>query len=208
MSELMRLEPLVGDWDVTLTHAWFLESLDTEIHGTASAEWYADAFLLLHGEFPGRTPEEGGSAWSMAFARNDSRDTFVALYHDDRGVSRVFDMTYDGAEWTLLREDPDFHQRIVMRLADDRLDWRGSVGRRGPDLAQGSRLHLHTPRRRPVVGPRARSNAHRSTSSTIGRTQGRTSDAGAYSTSPNFAAGAARFSQPRVDLTSGGKRAA
>ena len=63
----------------------------------------------------------------MAFARNDPRDTFVALYHDDRGVSRVFDMTYDGAEWTLLREDPDFHQRIVMRLADDRLDWRAEA---------------------------------------------------------------------------------
>ena len=28
---LQQLEPLVGDWDVTLTHAWFLDSLDTEI---------------------------------------------------------------------------------------------------------------------------------------------------------------------------------
>jgi len=27
----------------------------------------------------------------------------------------------------LLREDPDFHQRIVMRLADDRLDWRAEA---------------------------------------------------------------------------------
>ena len=122
-----RLEPFIGDWDVTLTHAWFLDSLDAEIHGTASAEWYADAFLLMHGELPGRTPEQGGSAWWMAFARNDPRDTFIALYHDDRSVSRVFDMTYDGAEWTLLREDPDFHQRIVMRLADDRLDWRAEA---------------------------------------------------------------------------------
>ena len=52
MNELMRLDPLVGDWDVTLTHAWFLDSLDTEIHGTATVEWYADAFLVLHGEFP------------------------------------------------------------------------------------------------------------------------------------------------------------
>jgi hypothetical protein len=121
---LRRLEPLVGDWDVTLTHAWFLDSLDTEIHGSANVEWYADAFLLLRGAFPGRTPEEGGSAWWMVFARNDPQDAFVALYHDDRGVSRVFDMTSEGAEWTLIREDPDFHQRIVMRLGDDHLDWR------------------------------------------------------------------------------------
>ena len=53
---LRQLEPLVGDWDVTLTHAWFLESLDTEIHGTATVEWYADAFLLLRGEFPAARP--------------------------------------------------------------------------------------------------------------------------------------------------------
>jgi hypothetical protein len=124
---LRQLEPLAGDWDVTLTHAWFLDSLETEIHGTATGEWYADAFLLLGGEFPGRTPDEGGSAWWMAFSRNDPRDRFVALYHDDRGVSRVFDMTFDGDEWTLLREDRDFHQRLVMRLGDDRMEWRADA---------------------------------------------------------------------------------
>jgi hypothetical protein len=63
----------------------------------------------------------------MAFARNDPRDTFVALYRDDRGISRVFDMTFADSEWTLLREDPDFHQRIVMRLGDERLDWRADA---------------------------------------------------------------------------------
>jgi hypothetical protein len=127
MNELMRLEPLVGNWDVTLTQAWFLDSLDTEIHGTATVEWYADAFLLLRGEFPGRKPEEGGSAWWMAFARNDPRDAFLALYHDGRGISRVFDMTFADGESTLLREDPDFHQRMVMRLGDDFLDWRAEA---------------------------------------------------------------------------------
>ena len=147
---LRRLEPLVGDWDVTLTHAWFLDSLDTEIHGTATVEWYADAFLLLSGEFPGRTPEEGGSAWWMAFSRNDPRDTFVALYHDDRGVSRVFDMTFDGGDWTLLREDPDFHN-----------DWRsvfamtastGGPTRRRTRAGPGARTSTTSS---PAAAPRA-----------------------------------------------------
>ena len=48
----------------------------------------------------------------MAFGRNDPRDTFSALYSDDRGVARVYGMTFADGEWTLLREDPDFHQRM------------------------------------------------------------------------------------------------
>src|SRR4051794_10196558 len=63
MNEALRgLEPLVGEWDVTMTNAWFLESMDTEIHGIATIEWYAEAFLLLRLTFPGRTRDQGGSA--------------------------------------------------------------------------------------------------------------------------------------------------
>ena len=128
MNDAMRrLEPMVGEWDVTLTHAWFLDSLDTEVRGTATVEWYADAFLLLRGSFPTRSGEQGGSAWAMAFSHNDPHDAFVALYSDDRGVSRVFGMTFARGEWTLLREDPDFHQRIVMRLGEDRIDMRADA---------------------------------------------------------------------------------
>ena len=128
MNDAMRrLEPLVGEWDVTLTHAWFLDSMNTEIHGTATIEWYADAFLLLRSSFPGRSADQGGSAWGMAFSRNDPRDTFVALYNDDRGVSRVFDMSFADGVWTLLREDPDFHQRLAIRIGEDRLDWRADA---------------------------------------------------------------------------------
>jgi hypothetical protein len=124
---LRRLQPMVGEWDVTLTHAWFLDTMDTEIHGMATIEWYADAFLLLRSSFPGRTAEQGGSAWAMAFSRNEPRDTFVALYNDDRGISRVFTMRFADGEWTLLRQDPDMHQRIVMRLTDDRQEWRADA---------------------------------------------------------------------------------
>jgi hypothetical protein len=128
MNDALRsLEPLVGEWDVTLTHAWFLDSLDTEIQGTATIEWYADAFLLLRSSFATRTAAQGGSAWAMAFSRNEPRDTFLALYNDDRGVSRVFDMTFADGEWTLLREDPDFHQRIVMRIGRDHVDMRADA---------------------------------------------------------------------------------
>ncbi len=53
--------------------------------------------------------------------RNDARDAYVALYHDDRGVCRLFDMTFDGAHWTLNREDPDFYQRFIADIEADRI---------------------------------------------------------------------------------------
>jgi hypothetical protein len=122
MNDAMRrLEGLVGEWDVTMTHAWFLDSLDTEINGSATFEWYADGFLMM------RSRWEDDSTFELAIGRNDARDEYVAFSHDDRGVDRVFRMTFADGEWTLLREDPDFHQRIVMRVAPDRIDMRADA---------------------------------------------------------------------------------
>ena len=57
MNDAMRrLEGLVGEWDVTMTHAWFLDSLDTEIHGTATFAWFADAFLVFERRRDSRQP--------------------------------------------------------------------------------------------------------------------------------------------------------
>ena len=122
MNDAMRrLEGLVGEWDVTMTHAWFLESLDTEIKGSASFEWLADAFLVM------RSTWADDSTFELVFGRNDARDAFVVFSHDDRGVYRVFEVTEPNGEWTLLREDPDFHQRIVMRFDADRIDMRADA---------------------------------------------------------------------------------
>ena len=122
MNDAMRpLEVLVGEWDVTMTHAWFLDSLDAEIKGSATCEWFADAFLMM------RSRWEDDSTQEFVFGRNDARDEYVAFSHDDRGVYRVFGMTFADSEWTLLREDPDFHQRIIMRIQPDRIDLRADA---------------------------------------------------------------------------------
>jgi hypothetical protein len=141
MNDAMRrLEGLVGEWQVTMTHAWFLESMDTEIHGSATFEWLADAFLVM------RSTWEDGSTQEFVFGRSDARDAFVAFSHDDRGVYRVFDMTFADGEWTLLREDPDFHQRIVIRIDPDRLDLRADASEdSGQTWRKGPRLHLRAP---------------------------------------------------------------
>jgi hypothetical protein len=113
---LQELDVLVGDWKLTMTNSWFLESLDIEIHGSAKFEWLGDAFLVMRSEMG------GAPAWDFVFGRNDSREQLVCLYHDERGVCRVFDTTFGDGRWTMLREDPDFHQRFVGTVQPDRIE--------------------------------------------------------------------------------------
>jgi hypothetical protein len=56
------------------------------------------------------------------------QEQYHMLYHDDRGVARIFSMEYDEDHWSLLREDSDFYQRFVANLEADRIigSWEAS----------------------------------------------------------------------------------
>jgi hypothetical protein len=43
---------------------------------------------------------------------NENRDDYELLYADDRGVSRIYRMTFAGGVWIQHREDPGFFQRF------------------------------------------------------------------------------------------------
>jgi len=113
---LEQLDGLVGDWKLTMADAWFLESPDIEHAGSATIAWLGEAFLEMRATF-GR--DQG--TWHWVIGRSDPRDQLVLLYHDERGVCRVFDMTYSDGQWTLTREDPDFHQRFIATVDGDRI---------------------------------------------------------------------------------------
>lgn len=134
-DQLQTLDVLLGDWDVTLSGAWFLDSLESAQHGTATFAWLGDAFVVM------TSVMEGEPTWDFVFGRRDATDTFHALYHDLRGVSRLFDMTFGDGRWTLTRADPDFHQRWLATVADNRIVGRweasedeGSTWRKDFDL--------------------------------------------------------------------------
>ena len=125
----------VGDWTVTITNQWWLDDPSTVTTGQATCVWLGDAFLSMQAEIDG-TP-----AWDFVFGRSDARDQFVVLYHDERGVARVFDLTIDGDTWMMARADPDFHQRLLGRVDGDRMvgqadasDDRGDTWRKDFDL--------------------------------------------------------------------------
>lgn len=113
---IARFEPLIGRWDLVLTNSWFLESLDVRVDGWASFEWLDESFIVFRWTV-GETPPA-----VMIIGRSDARDRDYVLYHDERGVARLFDMELDGSHWTLHREDPDFHQRFVAEILGDRIE--------------------------------------------------------------------------------------
>ena len=115
---LEPLDVLVGEWTLTLTDAWFLESRDVRQHGHATARWLGDAFIELEAEL------EGAHVWHFVLGRSDANEQLVALYHDPRPTSRLYHMSFTGDDWALHREDPDFHQRFVARVSADRIEGR------------------------------------------------------------------------------------
>lgn len=116
---LGNLEGLIGEWKLTMTDAWFLDSPEVRVEGTATFGWLGQAFV----EFRGSLGRDHGS-WHWVIGRSDPREQLVLLYHDERGVCRVFDMTFGDGQWTLSRQDPDFHQRFIATVGDGRIEGR------------------------------------------------------------------------------------
>ena len=115
---LAKLESLVGDWDLTMTDAWFLDSPDIKVRGKATVEWLGDAFIHLHSTW------DDDSTISWVIGRSDPHERLTVLAHDSRGVCRVFGMTLEDGELLMERADPDFHQRIAGTVSADRIDAR------------------------------------------------------------------------------------
>jgi hypothetical protein len=135
-----QLDVLVGSWQATMRNAWFLEPADQEVPGSATIEWLGDAFVVFRWSMGG----DVGLATSemvLVLGRSDAHDAYMALYHDERGICRVFAMTFDGSHWNLTREDPDMFQRFVADVWPDRIAGRweasedhGSTWRKDFDL--------------------------------------------------------------------------
>jgi hypothetical protein len=135
-----QLNVLVGSWRTTMRNAWFLTPPELEVPGTATGEWLSDAFVVFRWTMEGEVGE-ATSEMILVLGRSDANDAYTALYHDERGVSRVFAMTFDGAQWSLSREDSDMFQRFVADVEADRIaghweasDDRGSTWRKDFDL--------------------------------------------------------------------------
>ena len=79
--------------------------------------WVEDGALLVmrQGEQSGTPPS---ARWVIG--RDESSHYFKVLYCDNRGVSRIYEMSLAEGIWRLWRDDPGFSQRFEGRVSPNR----------------------------------------------------------------------------------------
>src|SRR5215210_7513256 len=102
MSEISKLEALVGEWTASVPA--FGAAGRTTFEWLEGGGFFIQRSTVERPEFPngicviGATGADGG---------------LQQHYFDSRGVARVYEMTLEGGVWTLYREGPDWPQRYV-----------------------------------------------------------------------------------------------
>lgn len=114
---LKDLKVLVGNWDMELSNASFLSDPKATIRGTTSIEWIEGGDLLVM-----RQGKKGaGPNYAMwVIGRDADSSEYVVLYSDDRGVSRVYQMSFNNGVLKIWRNSPKFSQRYVAKISKDK----------------------------------------------------------------------------------------
>jgi hypothetical protein len=110
-SELVALDPLVGEWTSEATHPMFPS---TVVAGRMSYEWLeGERFLIQRSSMD--HPDFPDSISVIGFADDD----LTAHYFDSRGVFRIYRVAMDGDTLRIWRDAPGFSQRLEARLTND-----------------------------------------------------------------------------------------
>jgi hypothetical protein len=114
---LKPLEVLIGNWDVELSNASFLQSKSDKRKGTYRIELLENGgFLVIRQTFD-KPPSPPVGSWIIG--RDDSEENYSVLYYDDRGVSRRYEMSFNNTVWKIWREAPPFWQRFEAHISSD-----------------------------------------------------------------------------------------
>jgi hypothetical protein len=111
---LHRLEPLVGEWAIEAK--WAATGELWPGGGRMTFEWFDSRAHLVqratvgHPDAPNNVSIIGCDATSGAYFQ---------LYSDERGVSRVYQMSIGNGEWRLWRNGEPFSQRFTAIFSDD-----------------------------------------------------------------------------------------
>src|SRR5829696_4994569 len=111
-TSLKQFEILIGEWDMVGTHP----QLPSSVQGQSRFEWMRDGALLIwHFKW-----EPSAVPTAVSVIGHDDTDAICTmLYHDVRGVSRIYRMSLENGVWKQWRETPDFSQRMTGRFSAD-----------------------------------------------------------------------------------------
>ena len=112
---LADLPPLVGRWRMELYDAAFLPDRDSRGSGVIEIDWIEDGSALRMRQ--GDSEHPPAAVWIIG--RDDSEADYSVLYADNRGVSRVYRMSFEDAHWQMSRDTPEFSQRFDAQLDPD-----------------------------------------------------------------------------------------
>jgi hypothetical protein len=106
---LQQLNPLLGEW--TSSSKTYPEG-----RGRMTVAPTEDGkFIRINA----RTEDERFPVSTQIIGADESRDECTVLYHDSRGVYRVYQMMVVDGEWRMWRGAPKFNQRYTGKVAKD-----------------------------------------------------------------------------------------
>ena len=117
---LADLAFLAGTWDMDLSQASFLSDPDATLHSPVTFEWIEQGAALVMRMGNAATPV---ATW--VFGRDEADRDYLVLYADDRGVSRVYRMTFSDGTWRMWRDTPEFSQRFDAEVSPGRAEISG-----------------------------------------------------------------------------------
>ena len=112
---LTDLAPLVGPWQMELYGAAFLPESDTRVIGSVTVDWIEDGAAIVIRQ--GKSDDPAAAVWIIG--RDDRDANFQVLYADDRGVSRIYQMSFAAPDWHVWRTTPEFSQRFDAVISSD-----------------------------------------------------------------------------------------
>src|SRR5207237_571132 len=106
---------LLGEWEIEVPRY--------EARGRGVFELIEDGACLVH-RWRDLNPVPTAT-WLIG--SDQSTEVCTALYHDERGVSRVLQMTFDDGTWRFWRNAPGFNQRFTGTLDEAATTLRGAI---------------------------------------------------------------------------------
>jgi hypothetical protein len=104
-----------------LSEASFLPDPAATLAGSVTFDWIEQGAALVMRMGDATTPT---ATWIIG--RDDFAADYHVLYADDRGVSRVYQMSFGAGTWRMWRDTPDFSQRFEAHVSIDLTEINGT----------------------------------------------------------------------------------